>query len=73
MKMFEKKYRVISNDTGPGSTWLYRSKYLAGYWAAFYEYVEWRAGIASNGWKVQERVKKDSPRYAYLQRKGRVQ
>jgi hypothetical protein len=54
--MFERKYRVVSDDTGPGGGWIYRSKYIAGFWAAYYEYVEAMAGIQSKGWHVQELV-----------------
>lgn len=56
----EKKYRVVSNDTGPGVGWPHRSKYVAGWWAAYFEYVEAMGGIESKGWKVQERVKRES-------------
>ena len=56
--MFKKKYRVISNDIGPVGPFIYRSKYVAGYWAAYYEYIEQMAGVKSSGWRVQELVKR---------------
>lgn len=55
----EKKYRVASNDTGPGVGWPYRFSLQAGWWASYYEYVEGMAGIESKGWKVQKRVRRN--------------
>jgi len=54
--MFEKKYRVVSNDTGPGVGWPYRSRWVAAWYAAYFEYVEAMSGIQSKGYKVQMRV-----------------
>lgn len=55
-RMFPQKYRVISYDTGPGTDFLYRSVWTAAYWAMYYEYTEFRAGIQSKGWGVQQKA-----------------
>lgn len=61
-----KRFRVVSNDTGPGIGWPYRFALQAGYWAAYFEYIEFRAGIKSAGWKVQEFVPKHSKKWNKL-------
>lgn len=53
--MFEKKYRVISNDTGPGFGWTHRFRLTALWQAIWFERIEKLAGIKSNGWDVEKR------------------
>jgi len=50
------KYRIIWNDTGYGTDYLY-GRWRAAYLAAKYEWIEWKLGIDSKGYRIeQERV-----------------
>lgn len=63
--MFPRKYGVKSKATGSiGSEgYRFRTPLMAAAWASYFEYVEWRAGVKSNGWVVEEYVPKGSKKW----------
>lgn len=63
--MFKRKYGVKSLDTGTVGTEGHRflTPLGAAYWAVHFEYVEFRAGIQSKGWVVEEYVPKGSKKW----------
>lgn len=50
--MSRKKYRIVWNDTGYGTDYLY-GRWRAAYLAAKYEWIEWRLGIKSDGYRIE--------------------
>ena len=63
--MFKRKYGVKSKDTGTVGTegYKYRTPLMAAWHAVCYEWVEWRAGVKSKGWVVEEYVPKGSKKW----------
>ena len=66
--MFPRKYGVKSRDTGTvgAEGHRYRLPWTAAYWAWYFEFVEARAGIKSNGWVVEEYVPKYSKKWVKI-------
>ena len=66
--MFEKKYGIKSRDTRSVGTegHRFRTPWMAALWCTYFEFVEWRAGVDSEGWVVEEYVPKGSKKWKKL-------